>query len=306
MTEATAHTPHHDSAQGAHQAEPGHAHAHGHTHGDGAGAGGGLVEILDLDADVLAGHLASIVGWLPVTRVPERIADLGAGTGAGTFALLDAFPRAQVVALDSSGEHLERLRQKAADRGVADRVRAVRADLDEEPWPDLGAPHLVWASASLHHLADPDRALRAVRDTLAPGGLLALVELTGFPRFLPGTAPGQRPGLEERCHDALAARHAERLPHMTADWGRHLSAAGFAIEAERTVTVDLRPPHCDAVRRYALAGLTRLREQAGDALDPADLVALDRLLDADSPEGVMHRSDLTVHTERYVWAARRA
>ncbi|WP_440102618.1 hypothetical protein [Streptosporangium sp. H16] len=40
-------------------------------------------------------------------------------------------------------------------------------------------------------------------------------------------------------------------------------------------------------------------------LSPAeDLAALDRLFDTDGPHGILHRDDLTVRTERTVWAAR--
>ncbi|MBT2414390.1 methyltransferase domain-containing protein [Streptomyces sp. ISL-12] len=262
-------------------------------------------EILDLDAEVLAEHLAAITAWLPVTAPPRHIVDLGCGTGAGTFALLDRFPEAEVIAVDASAGHLSRLLEKAAATGAAGRVRTVRADLDA-PWPGLGAPELVWASASLHHMADPDRTLGRVRDLLAPGGLFAVVELAGFPRFLPADAPEDRPGLEERCHAALDRYHAEHVPHRGADWGAKLTAAGFTVEAERTVTVNVGPPHTDAVGRYALAGLRRLRGAAAGTLAAEDLTALDRLLDADDPRGILRRDDLTVRTERMVWAARRA
>ncbi|GII59230.1 hypothetical protein Pth03_76190 [Planotetraspora thailandica] len=36
--------------------------------------------------------------------------------------------------------------------GVADRIRTIQADLDQT-WPALGPADLVWASASLHHMA---------------------------------------------------------------------------------------------------------------------------------------------------------
>ena len=107
--------------------------------------------------------------------------DLGCGTGAGTFALLDRFPDAHVTAVDASAEHLQRLRTTACARGVEERVSRVQADLDDAVWPDLGSPDLVWASASLHHMAHPARVLRAVHDLLTPGGLFAVVELAGFP-----------------------------------------------------------------------------------------------------------------------------
>ncbi|MFJ5260921.1 class I SAM-dependent methyltransferase [Streptomyces sp. NPDC088387] len=261
-------------------------------------------EILDLDAEVLAEHIASLTAWLPVAADPRHIVDLGSGTGAGTLALLRRFPGAEVTAVDASPVHLDRLRAKAEAAGVAGRVRTVEADLDVA-WPELGAPQLVWASASMHHMADPDRTLRQVHGTLAPGGLFAVVELAGFPRFLPEDAPADAPGLEERCHTALDRHHAEQLPHRGADWGPKLTAAGFTVEEERTLVVDLGPTPGDTVGRYALSSLTRMRGGLVGTLAPADLAALDRLLDTDGPHSVLRRTDLTVRTERTVWAARR-
>lgn len=259
-------------------------------------------EILDLDAEVLAEHIASITAWLPVESSPRHIVDLGSGTGAGTFALLTRFPEAEVTAVDSSAGHLRRLQEKAEAAGVTDRVHLVQADLDAD-WPDLGAPELVWASASLHHMADPDRTLRQAHDLLAPGGLFAVVELADFPRFLPADAPEDSPGLEERCHAAVARQLADQVPHRGADWGPKLTAAGFTVEGERTIAVHLAGT--EAVGRYALHSLQRLRGPAAQTLSAADLAALDRLLDTESPHSLLRRSDLAVRTERTVWAARR-
>ncbi|WP_031509625.1 class I SAM-dependent methyltransferase [Streptomyces megasporus] len=261
-------------------------------------------EILDLEAEVLATHTATIVGWLPIEASPRRIVDLGCGTGAGTFALLARFPEAHVTAVDSSTAHLQRLREKACAEGVDERVRTVQADLDVSR-PDLGTPDLVWASASMHHMADPDRVLRTVRDMLAPGGLFALVEPAGFPRFLPENAPEDRPDLEERCHAVSDRFHTERVPHRGADWGSKLTAAGFTVEGERTFAVNVEGSRDEAVGRYALGSLHRIRDAVVDALSAEDLAALDRLLDTDGPHGILHRDDLAVRTERTVWAARR-
>lgn len=259
-------------------------------------------ELLDLDAEVLADQLDTLTAWLPVATDLRQIVDLGCGTGAGTFALLDRFPAAQVTAVDSSAAHLERLRDKARAAGVAERVRTVPADLDAD-WPDLGVPDLVWASASMHHMAAPDRALRKTCDMLGAGGLFAVVELSGFPRFLPEDAPDDRPGLEERCHRASDRFHAEHVPHRGADWGPKLTAAGFDVEGERTLTVRLEGSPSEAVRRYARGSLHRLRTAVAAALPTEDLAALDRLLDADSPDSVQRRDDLTVRTQRTLWTA---
>ncbi|MGN3953666.1 class I SAM-dependent methyltransferase [Streptomyces sp. WAC8370] len=297
MTPTHRHTSHHDAP--AHH--PGHRHGGHHEHDD-----PGQAEILDLDAEVLAEHLASITAWLPLTSEPRLIVDLGCGTGTGTFALLERFPDAHVTAVDNSAGHLRILSEKARARGVEERVRTVRADLDSDHWPDLGTPGLVWASASMHHMARPERALRSVRELLAPGGLFAVVELAGFPRFLPADAPEARPGLEERAHAATDSFHAEHVPHRGADWGPMLAAAGFTVEDERTLTVDIEGGRSEAVGRYAHGSLQRLRGVAAPVLDPQDLAALDELLDTDGPNSILRRTDLAVRTERTVWAARRA
>ncbi|MFD6155337.1 class I SAM-dependent methyltransferase [Nocardia sp. NPDC060256] len=277
-----------------------HDHAHTVQHET-----DGQAEILDLDAEVLAERIAAITGWLPIATPPRQIVDLGCGTGAGTFALLDRFPEAHVTAVDTSAGHLLRLREKACARGVQERVRTVGADLDTDDWPDLGRPDLVWASASMHHLAHPGRALRKVHDTLAPGGLFAVVELAGFPRFLPENAPDERPGLEERCHTASDRYHAEHVPHRGADWGPKLIDAGFTIEGARTFTVDIAGLGNPTVGSYARSSLQRLRISVAETLAAEDLAALDRLLDTDSPHSILRRDDLAVRTERTVWAARK-
>lgn len=284
----------------AHQHSAGHGRHHEHE------AGHGQAVVLDWDAHVLAEVNADIIEQLPLPTPPRHIIDLGCGTGTGTFALLDRFPDAVVTAVDSSAEHLERLRDRATDRGLHDRVRTVQADLDAADWPELVAAELIWASASLHHLADPLSMLRRLHDVLAPGGLLAVIELAGLPRFLPEDQPADRPGLEERLHAAGEQDFAGRMPHRGADWGPTLSAAGFVVEQERTISVHIAASADTGVGAYALAALQGLRSSVADRLSPVDRDALDRLVDVDSPDNVTARTDLVLRTERRVWAARAA
>ena len=58
------------------------------------------------------------------------------------------------------------------------------------------------------------------------------------------------------------------------------------------------------VARYALLGLTAMRDGLGDVLATDDLAALDRLLDPDDPQGLLQRGDVAVRTTRTVWVAR--
>jgi ubiquinone/menaquinone biosynthesis C-methylase UbiE len=284
-------------------------HQHGHHHQDHAAADSDadMAELLDLDAEVTHSHLAEVTAWireLAADPPPGRILDLGSGTGTGAFALLERFDQAEVIALDVSADMLQRLSGRAGVLGVADRIRTVQADLDTA-WPAIDTVDLVWASRSLHHLADPDRVLAEVFATLRPGGLLTVAEIASFPRFLPDDLGLGRPGLEARCHALLAERQAAELPHLGSDWGPRLSRAGFTIEAERPFVIDLSAPLPAASGRYAQASLRRIRSAVDGRMSADDLAVLDTVIDSDGPDGVLHRSDLTVRNTRTIWAARR-
>jgi SAM-dependent methyltransferase len=273
-----------------------------------------MAELLDFDAEVLHSYLSEVTAWIrelaadppPHHRVLDirDILDLGSGTGTGTFALLERFEQANAVAVDVSAQLLHHLTGKARDLGRGDRVRTVQADLDAA-WPALDAVDLVWASASLHHMTDPDHVLAQVFGTLRPGGFVVVAEMDAFPRFLPDDLGVGQAGLEERCHAALAEGRIAGVPHLGSDWGLRLSHAGFTIEAERRFAINLTSPLPTSAGRYAQSSLRRIRSSLDGRVDPDDLATLDILLDSDGPDGILRRDDLTVRTARTVWVARR-
>lgn len=277
-----------------------HHHHDPGLHGDQDEA---LPDLLDLDAEVLADALDIVRADISrlVDAPVHRILDVGAGTGTGTFGLLRHFPDAHALAVDSSEEMLDRLRSRAERVGLADRLSTLCADLDGA-LPDIEPVDLAWASASLHHLADPDRALTELVTAIRPGGLLTVVELAGFPRFVPDDTPGGR--AEARAHELLAADRAVDLPTMGSDWGSRLTRAGLVVELDRPIIVDLRPPSAPVVGSYAAASLMRIHAAVADRLDPPDREALGALVGGGA-EDVRRRDDLRVATERRLWIARR-
>ena len=262
-----------------------------------------MAELLDLDAEVLHSYLSGVTACIDALAAdpPHRILDLGSGTGTGALALARRFPGADIIAVDKSAPLLHHLSGEARALGVADLIRIVPADLDAA-WPAIGSVDLAWASSSLHHMADPDRVLTEVFGAIRPGGLLAVAELSSFPRFLPDDI---RPGLEARGHAALAEAVTSEVPHLGSDWGPRLTPAGFTIEADRTFAIDLGPPLPAAAGRYAQVSLRRMRSTLDGRMSDEDLAALDTLIDSDGPDSVLRRDDLTVRTTRTVWAARR-
>jgi trans-aconitate methyltransferase len=274
-----------------------HEHtSHGHTSHDHTGHEH-LAEILDLDAEVLDDLHREVTAWV-TAQVPgaARIIDLGAGTGNGALALAVQLPRAEVIAVDTDAEMIDRIQHKAQALGIAGRVRTIQADLDQ-PWPAIGEADLVWAANSLHHMGDPGRAVAQIFAVLRPGGLLAVTELDSFPRFLTDPAGA---AVEDRVHAAMAQARDEAGMHMHEDWPARMAEAGFEVEAERRFDVDLHPPLPGSASRYAQLTFQRARHGLDGRLGAADLAAIDAIAAA-----IPDRDDLTVRTSRTVWLARR-
>jgi SAM-dependent methyltransferase len=277
-----------------------HPGGHHHRHGDDAAH----AELLELEAraftPALEEALARAVSLLG-PAAPRNVADLGSGPGIGTLSLARRFPEARVTAVDRSPVMLDRVLSAALDAGLTDRVRAVEADLDA-PLPDgLGPLDLVWASSSLHHVADPAALLSRLHEVVAPGGLLVVVESDGMPRFLPEDAGVGRPGLEDRCRQVAAGAGWNAYP----DWRPDLERAGFGPVEHWTVEAEAAKGGEEAAH-YAHLVLNRFRSALEDQLAPEDLAALDRLLAPGDPAFVGRREDVVPRSVRTVWAARRA
>jgi SAM-dependent methyltransferase len=258
-----------------------------------------FTRMLDLDA-IVAGPLLDVVTALAAQHAPapvREIVDLGAGTGTGTLALARRFPDARIRSVDNVPAMLDRIREAATEAGCADRVVPVAADLDQG-WPG-GRADLVWAALSLHHVAEPARLLTAVRDALAPDGIVVLVEMDAPPLYLPHDLGFGRPGLEQRLHEAV--RTDDMDPHP--DWTDTLDAIGLSVVARQSFDITRADPA--DVARLAHLFLTHVRTVADEPLDADDVAALDRLL-GDGPDSVLHRTDLSVRGTRTVWVARRA
>lgn len=282
-----------------------HHHPHSHHHDEHGAAA--LPELLDLDGEVLHAYLAELITWLQqhAVDVPRRrILDLGAGTGTGTVALAQRFSDAEVIAVDVSEQMLIQVRSKALELGLADRISTVQADV-QTAWPAIDPVDVVWASNSLHEMADPDQVFAGISAALVPGGILAVAEMDSVPRFLPDDIGLGQPGLESRWRSAVQERQSGTQPQLGPDWGPHLDRAGFTLIAKREFRIELKAPHPDSVARYAQTYLRRIRPLLEQEMISDDLATIDALLDSSGPENLAHRGDLIVRNTRTAWLARR-
>ncbi len=161
--------------------------------------------------------LGAIVGALG--KRPLRILEVGSGTGALTAQLVPLLPPGStLVCSDLSVAFLSHLKHRFGEGTL----QTTTFDLDKPDGAD-GPFDVIVAANVLHATADLDAALRALRQRLAPGGLLGLVELQRAPRWIDlvfGITEGWwrfRDDPNPRDHAVLDA----------AAWQARLSAQGF-------------------------------------------------------------------------------
>jgi SAM-dependent methyltransferase len=127
------------------------------------------------------GYVANLTtAWIPAfpglderLRRGASVADVGCGHGASTILLAQSYPQSTFVGFDNHAASVEVARQRAADAGVADRVRFEVAAADAFPGEDYD---LVCIFDALHDMGRPDAAAAHIRQRLADDGVLLLVE----------------------------------------------------------------------------------------------------------------------------------
>lgn len=127
------------------------------------------------------GYRAHLVAeWLPaldgvVDRLTggTRVADVGCGHGASTLLMAEAFPASRFEGWDYHDASVATARERAAEQGLADRVRFERSAATAF---GSGTYGLVTTFDALHDMGDPVGCARQVLDRLEPDGTWMVVE----------------------------------------------------------------------------------------------------------------------------------
>jgi len=91
-----------------------------------------------------------------LTTLPSepRVADFGCGVGASALVLAQALPDARVLALDSHEPFVSRLRSRATEQGLGDRIVGAVGDMaDPPPLDDIsGEFDLIWSESAIYNI----------------------------------------------------------------------------------------------------------------------------------------------------------
>jgi trans-aconitate 2-methyltransferase len=97
---------------------------------------------------------------------PRRVADLGCGPANSTELLVERFPNAEVIGVDSSPDMLRKARERLPKH------QFIEADI--AAWSPESGTDLLFSNATFQWVPDHPHQMRRLLETLPPGGVLAV------------------------------------------------------------------------------------------------------------------------------------
>jgi len=101
------------------------------------------------------------------------VADIGSGTGYFAVRLAHRVPKGKVYGVDTEPDMVKYLAERAVREGLKN-VIAVRAAAGDARLPEKA--DLIIMVDVFHHITDRDNYFRKLRDSLKPGGRLAVID----------------------------------------------------------------------------------------------------------------------------------
>lgn len=180
-------------------------------------------------------------------RAGQALTVLDVGGGTGGFAVPLAEAGHWVMVVDANPDALAALTRRAADAGVADRIRPVQGDGDDlaglvEP----GTVDLVLCHSVLEVMDDPQRVVSALHSALRPGGAASILVAGRAGAVLSRAVNGHldlAAALLASPHGSAGPREPLRRRYDAEGAAALLAAAGFIVEEIHGVRVfaDLIP-----------------------------------------------------------------
>lgn len=104
-----------------------------------------------------------------------KILDIGCGSGAQTIDLAQ-YTNANIIALDFSGEFLEKLEEHSLKLGLTNRITTIQSSMDQLDF-EKESFDLIWSEGAIYNMGF-ERGLQYWSQFLKPKGVLAVSEIS--------------------------------------------------------------------------------------------------------------------------------
>lgn len=195
--------------------------------------------------ELLSGQLAQ---WQQATgRSAAQLVDLGGGTGGLAVALADYGH--DVVVVDPNPNALAALQRRAAEHGLAERIRGVQGD-SASLVQLFGAGSL--DAIACHHVLEivdsPAEALAAIAEALTPGGAFSVVVAQRYAAMMVRALAGDLEEARGIWHDATRFDPV-RIQQLVRDSGLQIEAVhGIGVVSGPVAEEELTPAAIDTLR----------------------------------------------------------
>ena len=112
-----------------------------------------------------------------------KIADIGCGSGGQTFTLA-AHLKGEIYAVDLFPEFLNELNSKACELGFEDRIKTVKASMDDLPFKNEELD-IIWSEGAIYNMGF-EAGIQNWKKFLKKDGYLAVTEITWTTNKRPG------------------------------------------------------------------------------------------------------------------------
>lgn len=188
-------------------------------------------------------YLRAVLDDLAAAGGSVRVLDAGGGTGG--FAVPLAQRGYDVTVVDPSPDSLAALERRAAETGTTAQIHALQGDAAGLPsLVPIGGFDLVLCHSVLEVVDDPDEALRAVAQSLRPGGVASVLAANRIAAVLGRAAAGRLSEARQVLDDTAGASDPLQRRFTLDELRVQIAAAGLSVQTVHGVRIfaDFVPP----------------------------------------------------------------
>jgi microcystin synthetase protein McyJ len=191
--------------------------------------------------------LVELLGTRAGLKPGDKVLDVGAGFAEQDFVLLELFEPSHITAIDITPVHVEKGRERAAKRGLQNRLDIRLGSATAMDFPDASFDAVLALECAFHFDTREQFFAEAFR-VLKPGGSIALADMLP----IPGKKLDRKTAFGRKYGHTPDANFYDRN-----EYSRRLAAAGYGDVEVESIREDVFPAMANYMRQRVEGQKTR-------------------------------------------------